>query len=151
MPARSWANSTRARAPKPSPAPSGSAGSWCDAGARTPPASPQRLLVRAARTAVRLIAVTASSNQRAIDIDVVEHRQSKVVRSSVLSFIENDRDALYRDGGNGLKRVAIEERLQRCTGAAPAKPDEADPSPLRCWRWRAAAKEEEFAVLQRDI
>src|ERR1700730_16273010 len=81
-----------------------------------------------------IAAVSAVSNQRAIDVDVVEHRQSKVVRSSVLSFIENDRDALYRDGGTGLKRVAIEVRLQRSGGAAPAQPDEPVPGVLRCWR-----------------
>src|ERR1700737_5215751 len=107
-----------------------------------PPASPLRLLVCAAVRIVAAViaAVTAPSNQGAIDIDVVEHRQSKVVRSSVLSFVENDRDALYRDGGNGLKRVAGEVRLQRCPGAAPAKPDEPVPGVLRCWRRGGAAK-----------
>src|ERR1700730_16434842 len=111
-----------ARAPKPSPAPLGWAGSWCDAGARAPPASPQRLLVRAARTAVGLIAVTAPSNKRAIDIDVVEHRQSKVVWTGVLSLVKNDRDALHRSCVNGLKSAAFEVIRKRSRGAAPPQP-----------------------------
>src|SRR3982074_1157874 len=99
-----------------------------------PPASSLRLLVCAAVRIVAAViaAVTAPSNQGAIDINIVEHRQSKVVRAGVLSLVKNDRDALHRNCGNGLKRIAVEVRLQRSGGAAPPKPNEADPRSLRC-------------------
>src|ERR1700730_14766434 len=141
----------RARAPKPSPAPSGWAGSWCDAGAGAP-ASPQRLLVRAARTAVRLIACNASASQRAIDIDVVEHSEPEEVRTGVLALIEHDLDALNSESGYVLEHArSLVVALECSSGTAPLKADPAEAGHLGRCRWRVATDEVGCPVLQGHV
>src|ERR1043166_7741834 len=72
----------------------------------------------------RLVGLVAGPfpDQRPIDVDVVEHRQTKEIRSGIGAFIENDRDRLdHIRGENGWER-----HRELCSRPAKSHPRRTD-------------------------